>query len=254
MNLLISIRSEILKTRRTASFYLTLIMAAVIPVIFFITICFDGISPESIKDPFNAMFKVPFQLTAFVIFPLFVVMICTLLPQIEYKNNTWKQVLASPQTKANVFAAKFLSIHRLILLFLLANHFFMLLLAVVTHFIEPGLKLLLQPVDAYTIVSTGLTSYVSLLAISAIQFWIGLRSKNFIVPIAIGLAFWFVGTFMVLEAHSVYANYFPYSFHVFAAFTEQQAEINSVRWTSVGYAILFLSLGFLDFRARRISS
>src|SRR5690349_3760515 len=120
MNLLISLRSEVLKTKRTAAFYFTLIGAAVIPFMFLLNSLTNGLpdEDESNKDPLNAIFKLSSQMLGNGIFPLFIVLVCTLLSQIEYKNNTWKQALTSPQTKGNVFMAKFLNIHLLILLFL----------------------------------------------------------------------------------------------------------------------------------------
>src|SRR5688572_26505521 len=117
MNLLISLRSEILKTKRTSAFYFTLIGAAVIPFIFLLNALTHGLPDEneSVKDPLNAIFKLSSQMVGLGIFPLFIVLICTLLPQLEHRNNTWKQVLTSPQTKINVFMAKFLNIHLLML-------------------------------------------------------------------------------------------------------------------------------------------
>ena len=56
MNLLISLRSEMLKTRRTATFYLTLISSALIPVIFLMDVLVDGVSVDNRKDPFNSIF------------------------------------------------------------------------------------------------------------------------------------------------------------------------------------------------------
>ena len=251
MNLLISLRSEILKTKRTASFYFTLVGAAVIPFIFLLNVLSDGIS-ETRKDPFNSIFKLGSQMNGLVIFPMFVILICTLLPQIEYRNNTWKQVLASPQTKANVFIAKFLNIHILILLFLLAYHLFMLLVVVVAHFVLPELDILHQPLNGKTLLLTAANSYITLLAIGTIQFWIGLRFKNFIVPVAIGLVLWFAGTIMMFGLHSSYAKYFPYSFQAFT-FPEFKSQLDRVAWTSLGYAVFFLVLGFIDFRRRRMS-
>jgi hypothetical protein len=58
MSLLISLRSELLKTRRTASFYLTLISAAAGPVIFLFNVLLDDDELNGIgKDPLNALFK-----------------------------------------------------------------------------------------------------------------------------------------------------------------------------------------------------
>jgi hypothetical protein len=252
MNLLISLRSELLKTKRTASFYFTLVGAAVIPVTFLLNVLTEGIE-ETRKDPLNAIFKLGFEMNALVIFPMFVTLICTLLPQIEYKNNTWKQVLTSPQTKVSVFMAKFLNIHLLILLFLVANFLFMFLTIVAAHFIDPSLDLLHQPLNGKVILVNTANAYVTILAICAIQFWMGIRFKNFIVPIAIGLALWLTGTLMVLEYHLSFANYFPYSFHIFSVFPKYRPLLNQIEWTSLGYAGLFLFIGFLDFRRRRMN-
>ena len=254
MNLLISFRSELLKTKRTASYYLTLVAAAFIPFILLLNICISGVSQDLGKDPLNSIFGAGFQMTGFAIFPMFVILIGTLLPQIEYKNNTWKQVLASPQTKANVFMAKFLNIHLLILVFLVANHLFTFLVAVAAHFLAPALHVLDQPLDVYALLTRSVNAYITLLAVSSIQFWMGLRFKNFIVPVGIGLACWFAGSLLVLEAHSPLANYFPYSFHVFSNFREYKSQLPTILWTSLGYAVLFLVVGFIDFRRRRMSA
>ena len=254
MNLLISLRSEMLKTRRTASFYLTLILAAVIPVVLFLNVCFDGIEPENKNNVFNALFREAFTMTGFLIFPMFIVLLCTLLPQIEYKNNAWKQVLASPQTKGNIFIAKFLNIHLLLLIFLVANHLFMFLAAVGIHLVQPSLQVFSKPLDVSAVLTRGVNTYIALLAMSALQFWLGLRFKNFIVPMAVGLSGWFIGAMMVMEFHSSYAVYFPYSFHVFSVFPKDSSQLPSILWTSAGYTVVLLVLNFLDFRRKRISA
>jgi hypothetical protein len=176
------------------------------------------------------------------------------MPQIEYKNNTWKQVFASPQTKANIFIARFLNIHLLLLVFLVANHAFMFLAAVATHFIIPDLNLLHQPLNVHAIIVNSANSYFTIFAICAIQFWLGLRFKNFIVPVALGLVLWFIGMYMVFEAHSAYAKYFPYSFHIFGIYKKLNTELNQVAWTSLTYGVVFLGAGFIDFSRRRLNT
>lgn len=256
MSLLVSLRSEILKTKRTAAFYFTLVGAAVIPFMFLFNAFTHGLPDEnnSVKDPLNAIFKLSTQMVALVIFPLFIVLVCTLLPQIEYKNHTWKQVLTSPQTKGNVFMAKFMNIHVLILLFLVANHLFMWVVTIAIHFIIPELNVLRQPFNAYRVLVNNVNAYIFLLGVSAIQFWIGLRFKNFIVSISIGLVFWLVGILMVFEYHSDFANYFPYSLQTFVHNPAAATKLNTIAWTSVSYAAFFILLGFLDFRRRRMNA
>ncbi len=254
MNLLISLRSELLKTRRTASFYLTLIGAAVGPVLYLFNVLLDeGELDGKSKDPLNALFKILSDMNGVALFPLFIILICTLLPQIEYRNNTWKQVFASPQTKANVFLAKFMTVHLLMLLFLIATHLFMFMTIVAINFIKPNLELFKHPFDESIAIVNAANAYLVMLAVCALQFWIGLRSRNFIVPIGIGLALWLIGTIMAVQYKSSLVNYFPYSFQGFLVSLKMKPHINQIVWTSLGYAILFLIAGFLDFRRREIN-
>jgi len=253
MNLLISLRSELLKTRK-ASFYLTLIGAAVGPVMFLLNVLLDEneIDPSQ-KDPLNAVFKILSDMNGTALFPLFVILICTLLPQIEYRNNTWKQVFASPQTKVNVFLAKFMNVHLLMLLFLIATHVFMLLAVVGINFIKPALNLFEHPLNGITVLVNAANAYILSLAVCAIQFWMGLRFRNFIVPIGIGFALWLSGTIMAVQYKSDLVFYFPYSFNAFPVSSKLKLQLTQVAWTSLGYALLFVIVGFIDFRRRTVS-
>lgn len=253
MNLLVSLRAEILKTRRTASFYLALVAGATGPLTSLLELIFDGVQAGDRSVILTKMFTTKFQMTAFLMLPMFIMLICTLLPQIEYKNNTWKQVLTSPQAKGNVFLAKFLSVHLLILVFLAANQLVMFAAAVVLHFLEPSLNVLGQPLNGYAALMTVVNSYLTLLAIGAIQFWMGLRFKNFIVPIAVGISLWFIGALMVMQFASRAALFFPYSFHVYSSFPKYGPQLPAVQWASFGYAALFLVAGFADFKRRRMN-
>jgi lantibiotic transport system permease protein len=256
MNLLLSLRSEVLKTKRTAAFYLTLIGAAVVPFIFLLNLFSDGLPDEdkSSKDPLNAIFNLAAEMNGLAIFPMYIILVCTLLPQIEYRNHTWKQVMTSPKTKANILLSKFVNIQLLILLFLVANHAFLWVVCVAAHVMLPDLNVLHRPLDGSTVLVTTVNSYTTLLAVCAIQFWLGIRCRNFIVPVAIGLALWLCGTVLVLEYHSDLANYFPYSFHLFSNLPSLKPGLTAVAWLSAGYAVLFLLLGFFDFQRRRMSA
>jgi hypothetical protein len=254
MNLLISFRSEILKTKRTPSFYLTIITAAIIPLMFLLDVCFDGVSEPNRKDSLNAFFRQGFMMTGVLIFPMFVILVCTLLPQIEYKNNTWKQLFASPQTMPTLFFAKFLNVHLLILTYLVTYNIFMAIAIVAVHFIDPALHLLNQPLDGTALLTKNVNSYLAVLAVSAIQFWIGFHFKNFIVPIAIGIALWFAGSMMLLEFRSASAAYFPYSYLGFTTFPQYKSKIAEIELRSATYAVVFLIIAFVDFRRRRLKA
>lgn len=253
MNLALSLRSELLKTRRTATFYFTLVGAAVVPFIFLINVLFDDdLMDATRKNPLNGIFGLNAQLNGQVFFPWFLILACTLLPQIEYRNHTWKQVLTSPQSKARVFFAKFLSIQGLILLFFMANHVFLWITVTLGHFIRPEIGFFSARLDGYAVLRNAANSYLMTLGLCAAQFWLGLRFRNFIVPVALGLTLWLTGTLLAVEVKSKSADYFPHAFHVYPYFPKLASKLDTTALVSFGYAVAFLGLGFLDFRRRRL--
>ncbi|MGC4103744.1 ABC transporter permease [Ferruginibacter sp.] len=253
MSLLVSLRSEILKSKRTAAFYFTLIGAATVPFLILFTIASHGLpeAERTAKDPVNALFNLSSNMVGLMIFPLFIVLICTLLPQIEFKNSTWKQVLTSPQKKEDVFVAKFLNIHLMMVLFLLISHIFTWVVIIAAHFILPQYNILDHSFDAGKILSANAHIYLSGLGICALQFWIGLRSRNFIAPVAIGVACWILGSMMVFEYESTASPYFPYCFPAIRLSPRFNPQLDRVEWISFAYSILFLVVGFGDFRRRK---
>jgi len=254
MKLIIALRSEMLKTKRTASFYFTIVIAAFIPAILLLNILTGGSDLGAIgKDPLNGIFQLGAERTVIAFFPIFVILVCTLQPQIEYRNNTWRQIFASPQTKGNVFLAKFLTINLFLVLFLVVNLLFLSVVVAVTHFSNPALNLLEQPFDAVGLLVRTANTYITVLALCTFQFWLGLRYRNFIIPIAIGLVLWITGTVLIFEESSL-VEFFPYSFQVFPIVSKLQPKMAQVAWISVGYTAIFLLLGFIDFRSRRLTA
>ncbi len=137
------------------------------------------------------------------------------------------------------------------LIFLIATHLFMFLTIVAINFIKPDLDLFKHSFNESTIIVNAANAYLVMLAVCAIQFWIGLRSRNFIVPIGIGLALWLIGTIMAVQINSSLVNYFPYSFQAYLVSPKLKPQLTQIAWTSLGYAVLFLLIGFLDFNKKR---
>src|SRR5947208_294228 len=105
-----SLQSEIIKTKRTAATWLALVGGFFIPTFFLIAFIHDHSSINKYGHEMNIwlrLFKDAWQHMAVFLLPMGVVLAGSLITQIEYKNNTWKQVHASPQSLGNIFLAKF---------------------------------------------------------------------------------------------------------------------------------------------------
>jgi hypothetical protein len=106
--------------------------------------------------------------------------------------------------------------------------------------------------DIYKIVVTNVQAWILLLGISAIQFWLSMRFRNFIPPLGIGLALWFLGPMMVFEYKPAFMHYYPYAFTILGVWPEYRAEVVTYQWYSVLTMVVFLVIGFVEFKTRRL--
>ena len=145
-----------------------------------------------------------------------------------------------------------MNIQLLMLVFLITSHLFMFLAIAGISFIKPSLNVFEHPLDGNMVLVNATNAYVLALAVCSIQFWMGLRYRNFIVPIGVGFALWLTGTIMAVQYKSNLVYYFPYSFPAFPVSIKLNGQLSQAAWTSLGYAFLFLIIGFFDFRRKGV--
>jgi lantibiotic transport system permease protein len=164
---------------------------------------------------------------------LFVILVSTLLPQTEYRSNTWKLLLSSPQPLAQLYISKFLMLQLLVILFLTSFLSSTAIASFIIDSIDPLLHIFSYALDWKTIAAYLAKSYLSVLTIIMVQFLLELKMKNFIAPIAIGLGLWAMGILFVLNSHSSLANCFPYSYTIMVMFPVFKNSLIWIEWMSV---------------------
>lgn len=252
MNLYLSLRSELLKTRRTSALYLTGAVAALLPLVYLFDYATDDSDAGVLKpDPWQLYFLEGWKGINFVILTWFTILLCTLLAQIEYRNNTWKQVHASPVPTGHVFFSKFLSVQLLLVLFLVVYNTLMFATATSLHFITPVLPFLDHYFDVKGWLVMNGNTYLAVLPISVVQFWLSLRFRNFILPIGIGLALWLLASYLAFELHAESLHLFPYAYPLMSVLPRFETYLPQAQVSAVVYSALFLLLGFADFNGRK---
>ncbi len=253
MNIAISLYSELLKTRRTSLLLLCILAAAFMPLMMFFEFGQDDLS--SLKgDPWNLYYLEGQKVLNILFLPLYIILVCTIVPQIEYRNNTWKQVFSAPQSLRTIFLSKFLIVHLLILLFFIFYNLCMALSALTVHFYNTEINFFDFSLDWNKLMITNFKAYVSILAISAIQFWLGMRYKNFLVSIGTGLILWFLAGMLVFELHWTHADLFPFSYPMLITFSRYEALTPFVLWSSLVFTIIILGCAFIDLRFRKVKA
>ncbi len=124
-----------------------------------------------------------------MILPMMGILITALVAQIEFRNNTWKQVHASPLRPAAVFFAKLAVILAMLLqLFVVLNagvYLSAVLPALLLGHAQPA-----DPVPAGLFLARNLRFFVDCLPVVALQYALALHFRNFMVPVGAGIGVW----------------------------------------------------------------
>ncbi len=254
MSFLSNIKAELLKTRRTNARWLTLIGAAFIPAVNVIKLLGrPDVFVSKMKDNTWTLFiNDNWAIAAGFLLPVYIILLISLMAQLEYGNNTWKQVYTTPRSFADIFFSKFLVIHFLIISCFILFTVLVVAAGYAVGVINPDYPFLSNPVPWSNLVHMGTKMYQSILAITAIQYWLSVRLKNFITPLGIGLAL-LIGGFMIRQWE--YIAYYPYMQPLLAYFenpglesgTADKAILNSML-----YCAGVLALGFYDLTRRKV--
>jgi hypothetical protein len=254
MSILISTQAELLKTKRTASFWFSVVGAAFIPTILLIALVTDDHAVKNLAaDPWGKFFGMGWQILSVFLLPLYIILVTTLITQIEFRNNTWKQVFSSPQTLGNIYFSKFLTIHLIIIFCFVLFNLLMFLVALLSTLFNPQFTFLERPVDWQLLVKLNGRIYLSILGISAIQYWLSLRFKNFIVPVGIGLAL-LISSTVALNLHWKHIAKHPYASPGMTYDAVQKPGgllLENHEWNALGYFAVFIVIGLVDMRMRK---
>ena len=144
-----------------------------------------------------------------MILPLMVVLLTTLILQVEYRNNTWKQVHASPQTWGTIFSAKLaVVLLALLQLFVVINLGLYLAGALPSLLFSAG-GTSSSPIPWLRLLARNTNYFIECLPIVAIQFMLALRFRNFLVPVGVGVAGWILSLVLI---NTNYNFLIPYNY------------------------------------------
>jgi len=215
-NFLSNTKAEFLKTKRTAAIWLVLLAAAFLPTINALVLINrpDVFVPRLRSNPWLTLFYMVWKNGSALILPVFVILICSIIVQIEYKNNTWKQVYASPRTYADIFFSKFMVVHVFVIGFFILFTFFTIISGYVVNFFQNTYLFSSHPFRFKAMLIVISRVYAGILGVVAIQYWLSIRVKNFIVPLSIGISLLIAGLILTDWEKIVYYPY-VYSLHLF---------------------------------------
>lgn len=255
MSYAISLRTEIIKTKRSAAFWICLLGSGFIPAVFSLMYIVkpEIFAPKFKVQPWESHFINGWQAFSAFLLPLFVIIVCSMIVQIEYKNNTWKQVFASPQSIGNIFFSKYSTILLMVVFLFLSFNLFMFGGAILANLVHKEYGFLHNGMKIDVLLKMNFKSFVSLLGIISIQYWLSLRIRNFIVPISIGLAL-LITAMIIQQWEHIFKVPYAYPFITFMSIAGGGLKgklLLNHELNSIGYFATFTILAFLDMRYRK---
>lgn len=208
-----SIKNELIKLKRTFAFWLTIISALLFPILFFIaySLKHKTNTPEIGINPWEKFMTVQIENSIPFFIPMFIVLITSLIMQVEHKSLGLKHLFALPIPKWSIYFGKLTIVIFAIITTYVYYYIAILLTGALLGLIHPDLGFFNFQPEHLKFVKILFTSFIASLGIIGIQFWLSFRFKNFIVPLGFGMFLAIIGIIISQAPQSIY---FPYSFSV----------------------------------------
>lgn len=191
MNFVYCFQSEWLKKKRSLASWLVLIGGFFTPSIVIIAriIHSNKLYALSMSSDFwEILWKNSWESMAIFILPMGIILATSLIVQLEFKNNAWKQLHTVPQKMITIFSAKLAVILVMMLQLFILFNIGIYLSGVIPVLIFWGTPYPKQSIPFLFFFKEDVKYFVDCLPILALQYLISLRFKNFLVPVGVGFA------------------------------------------------------------------
>ena len=246
-NFIHSFQSEWLKKKRSLASLLVFAGAFFIPLIILVAklVRSGTLNAASISNRFwENLWNDALESMAIFLLPLGIALATSLVTQIEFKNNTWKQLHTTPQTLTTIFFAKLSVILVMLLQFFILFNIGVYLCGVIPTLLITGVPYPSEPIPWLFFLKENIKYIIDCLPILAIQYLISLQFKNFLVPVAGGIAIWILSiTVLGWE----YGHWIPYTYcglnylHGLGKYNRE----TPIHLLAIGYFIAFTVISYI---------
>ena len=182
-----------------------------------------------------------------------IILSASLIAQLEYKNNAWKQLHTTPQKLSTIFLAKYA-----VILVMMIQFFILFNIGIFFVGIGPSILLRYVPFPSESFpylffLKKNIGFFIDCLPIIALQYLLSIKYKNFLVSIGFGLLLLVASLF----ALSVKYGYFmPYSYSLFYYMkimknASQVPESFNIHWLAFAYFVVFSVVGYIMYVTKK---
>lgn len=247
--LLVSLRSEFYKSRKTLAFWAAILLPLFICGLIAIAAFMKSDKIISMHYPPNVLWMnfggAALGVMGTLILPFYVIFMAFSVNNMEHKNDTWKTLFAQPLNKFSIYTAKYLYAVLLIaiclgLFFILTYTSGLILDQLVPAFNFRGFS----PVELLSKLYTKL--FLASLGILSLQFLISLIWGDFLKPMGIGFIGVIVGIIAATKGWE-YAYTIPYCHPVLALSIKKPGALvifSQEIYYSLAFAVVFFIIGY----------
>ncbi len=190
---------------------------------------------------------------AIFLLPMGVILATSLITQIEYKNNTWKQLHTLPLSLTAVFFSKLAVILVMLVEFFALFNLGIYLSGVLPVLVTGGAAYPKAAIPWTTFLREDALYFVDCLPIVALQYLVSLRFKNFLVPVGAGFLLW-IGALGALRW--TYGYFIPYTYCIFnylktGVDTKAVIPAVNIHLFAAGYFACFTLAGYILYITKR---
>jgi hypothetical protein len=253
MRFIYCFKSEWLKKRGSLSSWLVIVGAFFTPVIVVIAKLVNSsrLYAESTSPKFwEALWNSSWQSMAIFLLPMGVILATSLITQLEYKNNTWKQLHTTPQKFTTIFFAKLTVITTMMLQFFILFNVGVYLSGVLPCLLTKGVPYPKEAVPYMFFLKDDVAYFIDCLPIIALQYLVSLLAKNFLVPVGGGIALWILAIAVLSWRYGYLIPYTYCGFNYLKAEGRYNSHIN-IHLMAIGYFITFTVAGYILYVSKK---
>lgn len=242
-----SFQSEQLKTRHSAALWLVLLSALFMPgiVLFARLISFDSTYKETLSHHlWQIMYMRHWAAMGMFFLPLSVILFASLVTNMEFKNNTWKQLHTTPQSLTTIFFAKFSVILLMLIQLFIIFNIGIFIAAELPSVLFRAVPFPQEPYPFAAYLRGNIRFFIDCLPVVALQYLLSIQFKNFLVPVGAGFALLVAS---LIAMNWKYGYIVPYVYSPLN-FRENQGRVDpavNIHLCAVIYFFAFMIAGYI---------
>jgi lantibiotic transport system permease protein len=251
--------SEWLKTRRSLASWMVITGGFFTPLIIIIVRLVHHDKLQTLyasQDFWTLLWKNSWESMAIFLLPMGIILTASLIAQLEYKNNTWKQLHTLPLSLTTIFFSKLAVIISMMLQFFVFFNIGIYLAALIPYLAINGVPYPSAALPYLGFLKEDALYFIDCLPVIALQYLLSLKYRNFLVPVGTGFLIWIVA---LSSLRWKYGYVIPYTYCMFNYLKDSEGgralhpAIN-FHYISVGYFLIITVISYLVYITKKDKS